>query len=262
VAETARTINHAAGVHPALGFSRPVSGRLPGVSLLLAGPFGQAHYHFLWDLLGKLALWPAPLRRSVDHFLVGVPPSPGITDWLRAAQVPLERVTWLTGGSHLLCEQLIFSSLPCEVNQPRPEVVRALRTLFPSSGPAEASRWLWISRQGQSQRDLRWEDQILTALPRFERLDLGALPAREQIRAFAAAGVVAGPHGSGLANLAFVHGAGDLIEFFPEDSPEDPLFGRIAAVVGWRHAWARCNFAQPHAAGAVIAALRHRLAGK
>jgi capsular polysaccharide biosynthesis protein len=123
----------------------------------------------------------------------------------------------------------------------------------------EPSRWLWISRRGLSKRDLTWEDRVLAAFPKFERLDLGALSAREQIQAFASAAVIAGPHGSGMANLAFVQGTGDLVEFFPDDHRGDRIYSRIAHLAGWRHSWARVNFQQPDLFDAVVAALRVRL---
>ena len=259
VAETARTLFKPAGEHPELGLDRPVDRRLAGVSLMLAGPFGHAHYHLLWDNLAKIALFPERLRRSVDHYLLGLPRSPLVSEWLRAAGVPAERVIWLTGGSHLHCEQIIFSSLPCEVNQPRPAVRQALRILFKTPTPPNPRRWLWISRQGKSQRDLRWEEKILAALPRFERLDLDTLPAHAQIEAFAEATVVAGPHGSGMANLAFVQGSGDLVEFFPNDHQGEPVFGHLASIIDWRHAWARIDFERPDTLEAVVGALKARL---
>jgi capsular polysaccharide biosynthesis protein len=259
VAETARTIFRPAGSHPCLSCDHPAPVRLPGVSLLLAGPFGHAHYHLIWDYLAKLALLPEALRPSVDHYLLGVPQTPNAIDWLRTAGVPVEQFVWLTSNSHLLCDQVIFSTLPCGVTQPRPAVVQALRSLLAVPAPPNPHRWLWISRRSQSQRDLVWEGLIIKAFPKFERLDLATLPAREQIRAFAEASVIAGPHGSGLANLAFVQGAGDLVELFPLDHRGDPVFGRIAHLVGWRHSWARVDFKQPTTLDAVVVAIQTRL---
>lgn len=259
VAETARTILRSAGSHPELNFDRPVTHRLAGTSLLLAGPFGHAHYHLLWDLLAKLALLPAALRPGIDHYLLGMPEKPAITGWLRAAGVLPERIVWLTGSSHLQCEQVVFSNLPSQIAQPRPDIRQALRTLLAAPTAAEPQRWLWLSRRRESVRNLAWEEQVLAAFPQFERLDLGAMPATEQIRIFAEARVVAGPHGSGFANLAFASGAGNVVEFFPANHPVDPVYRRLAHIAGWQHAWAHLDFAQPAVAPALIAALRAHL---
>ncbi len=260
VAETARQIFLTAGQHPALAHDQPVTARLAGISLLLTGPFGHAHYHLLWDYLAKLALLPADVRQAVDHYLIGVPETPRARDWLAAAGVPLARVVWLSPGAHLRCEQVIFGSLPCGVNQPRAEVQRALCGLLGPAGSTEAPRrWLWISRRGQPERDLRWEDQLLAALPRFERLALESLTAHEQMAAFAEAAVIAGPHGSGLASLAFVRGSGHLVEFFSPAQPNNPLYGRLAQVAGWRAHWARVDFTRPTELAPVIAALGKHL---
>lgn len=249
ISETARTIRQCPERHPALNFVRPPQGPLPGVSLLLAGPFGNAHYHLLWDVLAKLALLPASLRPSIDRYLLSAADNAATRDWLHAAGVPLESVVWLNGGSHFVCEQLLFASLPCESTRPSAVVRTALANLLaaPTSRSSAAGRWLWISRRGQSLRDLLWEEQLLQAFPRFERLDSTHLSAREQMRLFADASVVAGPHGSGLANLAFVNGSGDIVEFLPEQMHRDPLYARLAQTAGWRHRWAHVDFTRPPA---------------
>lgn len=249
VSETARTIQQRPENHPALNFVRPSQGQLPGVSLLLAGPFGHAHYHLLWDVLAKLALLPASLRPLIDRYLLSAADNAATRDWLQAAGVPLERVVWLTGGSHLVCEQLLFGNLPCESTRPSAVVRTALANLLaaPASRSSADGRWLWISRRGQSLRDLLWEEQLLQAFPRFERLDSTRLSARGQMRLFADASVVAGPHGSGLANLAFVNGPGDIIELLPEHMHRDPLYARLAQTAGWRHHWAHVDFTRPPA---------------
>jgi len=257
VAEISRTIWWPSTQHPALMRSHPRPRQLTGVALLLAGPFGHAHYHLIWDLLAKLALFPSHLRDAVDHYLVGMPSNLTTQSWLQAAGVPLERVTWLTETSHLLCEQLVFSNLPCECTQPRPAVHTALAELLQTgANPITPVRRLWLSRRGLPRRDLKWENEILRALPQFECIDASSLTARDQVRLFAEAVAIAGPHGSGFANLAFVQGRGDVIELFPTEQPYDPLFSRLAQIAGWRHHWAAVDFDQPAALNPLLAAFR------
>lgn len=255
IAETARSIYHKPEDHPALGMSRPLTGRLDGVSLLLASPFGRAHYHLLWDNLAKVGLLPPTIRSRIDHFLLGATRSATTNGWLQAAGIPLDRVVWLQGDTHLECRQLLFGTMPNATSQVKPAILEALRDLLRPPRLPGAGRWLWISRRGSPVRDLHWEDRILHAFPQFERLDLNQLEAQEQVRAFAEAAVVAGPHGSGFANLAFVNGTGDVVELWPHDSPIDPLYGRIAQLAGWRHAWAQVDFATPSASEPLINAL-------
>jgi capsular polysaccharide biosynthesis protein len=247
VAETARTITRKAEDNPLLGIDRPLTARLSGRSLLLAGPFGNAHYHLLWDTLSKLALLPKELHASIDHYLVSAADTAYSRDWLQTAGIPIERVVLLNSRSHFVCEQLLFSSLPCESTCPTPLVRAALVDLLGASNstvPA-GDRWLWVSRRGQSLRDLLWEEQLLQAFPRFERVDLAGLSARDQISLFANASVVAGPHGSGFANLAFVNSTGDVIELLPAEMHRDPLYARITQTTGWRHHWAHVDFTRP-----------------
>lgn len=259
VAETARTIFRAPTDHSALAIEPGEARRLAGLSLLLASPFGHAHYHFLWDNLARLALLPPAVRGAVNHYLLHAEPSAAVRSWLQASGVPLDRVVWLAPASHFLCDQVIFASLPALVCQPRRDIAQALHQLVGSPAPAKRERWLWISRRGQSQRDLRWEQQLLDGLAKFERLDLARLSAPEQIAAFAGAAVIAGPHGSGFANLAFVGGQGHFVELFPSTSSQDPLYGRLAQEMGWAHAWAQVDFDRPDMLAALTAALKERL---
>jgi len=261
ITETARTINQRPEHHPALNFVRSPESMLAGVSVLLAGPFGQAHYHLLWDMLAKLALIPAALRPSINHYLVSAADNAVSRDWLQTANVPLDRVIWLSGGSHFLCEQLLFSSLPGDCTRPTPPVRTALNSLLhtPASRSSPLGRWLWISRRGQPLRDLLWEEQLLQVFPRFERVDLSDLSAVDQMRLFSDASVVAGPHGSGFANLAFVNGTGDVIEFLPAGASRNPLYARTALRAGWRHNWAHVDFARPSDLDSLVRSLKTTL---
>ncbi len=263
VTETLLDIHQPPPNHPSLGYSRPRQEDLPGVALLLAGPFGQAHHHVIWDYLAKLALLPENLRKNVDHILIGVSESPMVCDWLQEAGIAPEKIIWLEPGSHFVCEQVIFSSLPCGAGLPRIEIKSALDRLFRNNETKKRDRWLWLSRTQQQERHLSWEQRVLEGIPQLEALDLPSMTAREQINAFREASVVAGPHGSAMANLAFcATGSGTLIEFFSPERMDDPIYERISAVIGWDHYWACTDFDKQTDADRIIQRMRNVLADK
>jgi capsular polysaccharide biosynthesis protein len=119
--------------------------------------------------------------------------------------------------------------------------LRALFGLAPT--PAAAGRWLWISRSDAQTRHLTWEDELRGHFPRFEKIVLSRLSPAEQIRLFATAAVVAGPHGAGFAQLAFCPAGGRFVEIFPQGYRQ-PIYARLAQTAGLDAAWAMVNFSQ------------------
>lgn len=103
----------------------------------------------------------------------------------------------------------------------------------PSAGPR---RRLFISRRGARGRRCLNEDAVLARLAPwgFERLDLEALPPREQLEAFASAAVVVGAHGAGLTNLVACQAGATLVELLPGDGPYNHYF-LMASLLGLRH---------------------------
>ena len=105
-------------------------------------------------------------------------------------------------------------------------------------------RRVWISRADASFRHIRWEDDLLARLPGFEKVVLSPRETASQISLFASASIVAGPHGAGLANLAFAPAGVRLVECAPEPRWL-PSFSRLAQVVGGRAALAHVAFSTP-----------------
>jgi capsular polysaccharide biosynthesis protein len=68
----------------------------------------------------------------------------------------------------------------------------------------------------------------------FEVLYAEGVPWLEQVRRFAAAEVIAGLHGAGLANLVFAPPDATLLELFPPDYFND-CYARLAVTAGLRY---------------------------
>jgi hypothetical protein len=245
VEETVRCWMQPANSHPFLGAVRyPAPQPLSGLSLSLATLDGGGFYHFLHESLPKL--WLArEFLPHIDHVLVGGERDVVREAWLGLAGVPAEKIIWLHGLAHYRCEQLLFANLPLRDYQPTGWNVRTLHALFGlAPAPANASRWLWISRSDAQTRQLTWEDDLLGHFPRFDKIVLGRLPPAEQIRLFSTAAVVAGPHGAGFAQLAFCPAGGQFVEVFPRGYRQ-PVYARLAQAAGLDAAWAMVDFSQP-----------------
>lgn len=102
-------------------------------------------------------------------------------------------------------------------------------------GPSTMRR-LFISRRGARSRRCLNEDALMARLAPlgFERLQLEALPVRQQLEAFAGAEVVVGVHGAGLTNVVACREGATLVELLPGDGPFNHYF-LMASILGVRH---------------------------
>jgi len=86
------------------------------------------------------------------------------------------------------------------------------------------------------------------------------MKASQQIEAFSTARVIAGPHGSAMANLAFAtRQGGILIELFSPERMDDPIYERISSLLEWKHYWACLDFDHNSSARPLISAMREIL---
>ncbi|HVT41966.1 MAG TPA: glycosyltransferase family 61 protein, partial [Acidimicrobiales bacterium] len=176
------------------------------------------YYHFLTDVLPRLEL----LRRA------GVTPQAFLVNRRTRFQRDLLDHLGLTAdhclGSdkypHLRADQLVVPSLPDDDLRTPRWIVPWLRAQFLPETVAAPHRRLYVSRGDvRHTRRVNNEAALLAALEPlgFERIDPGALSPAEQVRAFAEAACVVGPHGAGLTNLAFAPAGAAVVELFARD---------------------------------------------
>jgi len=243
VAETGRNWFFGSAEHPLLSAPRfPPPAPLAGLTLHLGTLNAEGFYHFLLESLPKLAL-ARPWLPQVSHILANGRPGGFQEKWLRLAGIDPGCVRWLDGFSHFRCDQLLFARTLALDLRPTPWIVAQLRDLLPPP-VVPGGRRLWITRAAAGSRHLIWEEQLLAALPGFERIDLAALEPQAQIALMASAAVVAGPHGAGFANLVFCTPGARAIELMP-GLKHVPLYARLAAAAGLHHAWLAADFSQP-----------------
>ena len=203
--------------HPFPGPPEEVPGRL-GV---LAGRGDHSNYHFLLEILPRLALMETPGVPEPDRWYAPVK-HPFQREMLELAGfLPDADVIDADLVGHVRAESLLVPGFPDNALQTPPWAVDFIRErLGDPSLELVQGRRIYITRGRQrNNRTVRNEPEVLGLLGErgFEVVDPGTMPVVEQIRAFAEAEWIVGPHGAGLANLAFASPGASVVELFPPD---------------------------------------------
>jgi capsular polysaccharide biosynthesis protein len=122
---------------------------------------------------------------------------------------------------HLEAELLVVPGVPDAHLRTPSWIVRFLRNrLLPASARRAPGRRIYITRgEKRGNRIVINEAEVIGALSElgFTVIDPGAMPVAEQIRTFAEADWIVGPHGGALTNLAFASPGASVVELFAPD---------------------------------------------
>ena len=214
---TNRWTEHQIFLHP---FPEPPV-EVDGLLAVLAGRGDVNYYHFLFDILPRLAFlettgipspdrWYAPLQGRFHREileLAGFLPKPEVID---ADLAP-----------HVRAQALLVPGLPdTHKRTPRWIVPFIREQLRPSDLECVPGRRIYITRGSErNNRIVKNETEVVEMLADrgFTVADPGAMPVAEQIRTFAEAECIVGPHGAALTNLAFASPDASVIELFASD---------------------------------------------
>jgi hypothetical protein len=203
--------------HPFVEAPLEVAGGL-GV---LAARGDHSYYHFLLDVLPRLAImdtpgvptperWYVPLQRPFQREileLAGLPPGANMVD--------SDLVT------HVRAERLLVPGLPDAELRTPPWTVPFIRDrLRPPGLERVARRRIYVTRgRERHSRTVTNEEDVVEMLAGrgFAVVDPGTMPVAEQVRTFAEAEWIVAPHGAALANLAFASPGASVIELFAPD---------------------------------------------
>lgn len=191
-------------------------GRLPKPQQLeqplavMTGWKSDNYYHWLVDCLAAYrliepacddqTLFFAPRRKSYQ------------VESLSALGIPAERIIPATYYTHVASPAILCaSSQNHKVSAPD---VQFLYERLAAPLDREPTRRIFLSRKRRGRRRLVNERQVLSALRPlgFEPVLLEKMNFREQVELFASSECVVGPHGAGLANLAFAHPSAKVLE--------------------------------------------------
>ena len=220
--------------HPVFLRCRPPEvTRVPGSVGVLTTRGSDNYYHFLTDVLPRLEL----LR------LAGVEPDAYLVDRSTRFQRDLLDHLGLTADRcvdslHVRADVLVVPSLPDDRLRTPPWVVPWLRDRFLPGDLRPPDRRIYVTRgTTRHTRRVDNEAELIAALEPlgFESIDPGALSPAEQVRAFAEAEYIVGPHGAGLTNLAFASPGASVVELFARDYVNECFWALATTVAGLRY---------------------------
>jgi capsular polysaccharide biosynthesis protein len=214
---TDRWSEHQVFLHP---FPDPPH-EVEGVLGVLAGRGDLNYYHFLLDIFPRLALLDTPGVPTPDCWYV--PSSQAFQGEILelAGFLPAGGIVDADRWPHVRAETLLAPGLPDVDKRVPPWTVDFIRErLRPAGVEVIPGRRLYITRGAKRHnRIVRNEDDVVGMLAErgFTVLDPGTLPVAEQIRSFAEAECIVGPHGAAMTNLLFASSGASVIELFAPD---------------------------------------------
>ncbi len=209
---------------------------VPGSVGVLTTRGSDNYYHFLTDVLPRVEL----LRRA------GAEPESFVVnrtarfqrDFLDQLGLTADRCLGSDKYPHLRADQLVVSSLPDDNLKTPRWIVPWLRAQFLPDTVDRPHRRLYVTR-GDKRHTRRVENEaaLLAALAPlgFEIVDPGAMAPTAQVRTFAEAECVVGPHGAGLTNLAFAPPGAVVVELFARDYVNECFWALASTVEGVRY---------------------------
>ena len=220
---------------------------LPGTTLSLLTDFGATNYaHFLLDALGRLAIVEAAGvdLTSVDRILVPEPCSENARRILAALPLPAEKLSRIAGTdvAVLRPERLLaptYPGAPC-CYAPGPAEYLRRHVLGPAADAAPTTR-LYVDRP-DGKRLLENRAEVIAVMEEHGFRIYAPSDHDDQPADFAAAAVVVGPHGAGLANVAFCQPGTRLLEFMPTAHVRPYYFTlAVRAGIEWACLPCRCR---------------------
>jgi capsular polysaccharide biosynthesis protein len=212
---------------------------LDGLCLVLASDWATGNYgHFLFDVLPRLYLVEEAGYRleQFDHVLAPHQMKPQAA-LLRQAGLREDQMLWSSQAAAYTCERLIAPTFPGVRRSLTAWAASFLRRRF---APVERSqeRRLYIKRD--TTRRLHNEAELIAALePLGFAAYLPGADARDPRAMFAAAEVIVGGHGAGLADLVFAPSGAQVVELIPTDQVL-PYYFCAAVSAGLRYTAILC----------------------
>jgi hypothetical protein len=179
--------------------SLPKSRFLPGSYYTIASLSPAGYYHWMVETLPRLFAFEDLTPRP--RLIVNSPLNEWQLESLKLLGFPHQDLIEL-GADHLQLETLYFP----EYTGINPETLRWLRErLFVAIAPESRPRRVYVTRRLAAKRRLLNESEIEPLLEQhgFIIAELETLSFAEQVRLFAQAEIIVGPHGAGLTNMVW-----------------------------------------------------------
>jgi hypothetical protein len=207
---------------------------------VLSNIFSESFFHWMEELykvtiLEKSGFHGYYICHSLPEYTVG---------WIDLLGIGADRIIRRLEGPTIFRSALFTTAMghvdvlsyPGVFHELRGTILQALRLDQPTPG---SGKRLWLERGantfGGARRIVNLEEvQRCYARYGFQSIDLGALPAREQVAAVHSAEVLAGPHGAAFVHAMWLREHSIIVECF---SPEhnNPSIFEICRVLGHRY---------------------------
>ena len=199
----------------------PAPTHVPGRVGVLAARGDVTYYHFLIDVLPRLAILEACSSEVAPDYLYVPTSLPFQRELLALLGIGGERIIDSDTVPHLEADMLVVPGLPDTHLRTPPWTIAFLRErLLADAAPSQPTRRIYITRGRQrGSRIVENEPELIALLVArgFTVVDPGALSVADQITLFAEAECIVAPHGGALTNLAFAGPGASVIELFAPD---------------------------------------------
>jgi hypothetical protein len=195
------------------------------------------YYHWMMDVLPLLHLLKECGVAPHTYVINGKSSAKFQYKTLEALGIPRERIVESSPSLHLQSRLLVIPRCVGKFRS-RWSIDFLRRELMTANGigPSPGKERIYISRERARKRKLLNEDAVMDVLGGlgFRKVHLEEMPLLDQIRLFASAEVVAGPHGAGFTNTVFCNPGTRVIEMF---SPRlvHTCYPMLSGQLGLRH---------------------------
>jgi len=202
-------------------FKLPAVHHIKGRAISLVTMKGEQFYHWVYDLIPKLALLEKAgiSLHEADAIIINSSKSRFMKDTLEVLGVPSHKLIDTQTYKHIKADQLFVPMTPAGVGNPTRWVCDYLREKFlPNKAtlPANTSPLVYISRAQAPARKVLNEDAIMKVAQKygFKKYTLEKMSYLEQVALFNQAKVILTPHGAGLSGLVYCEPETRVLEFF------------------------------------------------
>lgn len=198
-------------------WNKPVLQHLEGTVAVLTFCGSHNYFHWMFDVLPRLAMlhWSGIPYSSI--IMNPNPYGPFVEQTWSMLGIEESMVIRTNPEAYIQADRLLVPSLMMNSHYPEwaTHTLRNLLLPHKASGLHTPDR-IYISRNKASSRRVVNEEEVIHSLEAF-----GIVPiyledwtVAQQIQLFASAKIIVGPHGAGLANLAFCQPGSQVIEIF------------------------------------------------
>ena len=213
--------------------------------LFVTDEFSNGFFHWICDVLPRLEMLAKSSPESLEGRTLLVP---AMADF---SYVRPSLEAYRLGGLKILgrrervrCADLLVVPPVAPTGNYRPDLMHALRERFRKYfAVGVSSRRIFISRAKAPKRRIANEAEILPVLQRhgFECVAPEFLPFAEQLRLLGSASILAGNHGAGLTNMAWMAPGSRVLELRRKNDRENNCYYSLASALDIPYYFLQCG---------------------